>query len=222
MCREITAPHGRVLAGQCRELRDVAGKALELGIDDRIGSISRDHAAFPAGRANLLVVEQRIERRFGRRDDLDVEALEQRARAEGRLRQARVDAVEVTVRRFRGQPLVDAEHRVERMVEPDARRRAAEEMVARGEGVPYLARVAVGRRAIAARNAEFFERHALAVQHPENVVIRRDEQRGRVGERRVVGKPLRIGVAVRAHDRQGRNRRVEAAREVPRRRIGGE
>ena len=43
---------------------------------------------------------------------------------------------------------------------------------------------------------------ALAVQHPVQVVVRRQQQLGGVGERRVAGEPLRIGVAVRADDRQ--------------------
>jgi hypothetical protein len=43
---------------------------------------------------------------------------------------------------------------------------------------------------------------SLAVEHPETVMIRRDEERGRVGEGLVVGVPLRIGVTVRADDRQ--------------------
>ena len=35
-----------------------------------------------------------------------------------------------------------------------------------------------------------------------------------VGERRVIGVPLRIGMAVRAHDRQLRDRGVERARKI--------
>ena len=92
----------------------------------------------------------------------------------------------------------------------------------RGEGPPDLAGILLDRCAVAARNAEVLEPDALAVEHPEHVVIRRDEQRRSVGERRVVGEPLRIGVAVRAHDRQVLHRRVEAAGERARRRVGRE
>ena len=101
------------------------------------------------------------------------------------------------------------------------RRRAAEQMIVRGERVPDPACVLLDRRAVPARDAEVLEPHALAVEHPEHVVIGRDEQRRRIRERRVVGEPLRIGVPVRADDRQVLDRRVEASREVARRRVGG-
>ena len=95
-------------------------------------------------------------------------------------------------------------------------------MIVGGERPPDAARVQLDRSAVAARDAEVLEPDALAVEHPEHVVVRRDEQRRRVRERRVVGEPLRIGVPMRAHDRQVLDRRVEAPRKVARRGIGGE
>ena len=55
-----------------------------------------------------------------------------------------------------------------------------------------------------------------------DVVIRDDEQPGRIGEGRVVGEPARIGVAVRAHDREPFDRAVELSRHVPHGGLGGE
>ncbi len=118
MRREVAAPRRGVLAGQGAELRDVRGESLELRIDDRIGPIRRHHAPAPAARADRLVVHERIERRLRGRDHLDVEALEQCARTVRGISEARGDAVEVTVGAFRRKTLVDAEHRMERMVEP--------------------------------------------------------------------------------------------------------
>ncbi len=219
---EVACPGRRVLAGDGAELRDVAGEALELGIRDRIRAVRGDDASLPAGLPDLPVMVERIERRFGRRDHFDVETLEQRARTELGRREARVDPVEAAVRRLGRQPFVDAEHRRERVVEPHARGRAAEQVKVFGERVPYPARVRRDRTAIVARNAQVLESYALAVEHPEHVVVRRDEQRRGVGERRVVGEPLRIGVAVRTDDGQILHRRVQAARESADRRVGGE
>ena len=67
-------------------------------------------------------------------------------------------------------------------VEPHARRRAAEQVIVSREHAPDLARVALGGAAIDARDAEFLERDALAVEHAEHVVIGREQQAGRIGE----------------------------------------
>ena len=54
-----------------------------------------------------------------------------------------------------------------------------------------------------------------------HVVVGHDEQPRRIGEGRVVGEPLRIGVAVRADDRQLGDRRVEPRAMSRVSRIGG-
>ena len=94
---EVALPGQRVLAGERAEALDVVAEALELGVDDRVGAVGGDHAPLPAAGADLLVVDERIERRLGGRDHLDVEALEQRPRPERRCGQRRVDAVEIAV-----------------------------------------------------------------------------------------------------------------------------
>ena len=50
--------------------------------------------------ADRRVMLQRVERAFGRGDHLDIEALEQRARAEGIGGQRSGDRVEIEIRRF--------------------------------------------------------------------------------------------------------------------------
>ncbi len=62
---------------------------------------------------------------------------------------------------------------------------------------PDGARVGLYRPAIPARNTEILQRHALAVEHAEDIVIGHHEQPRRVGERRVLRIPARVGVAVR-------------------------
>jgi hypothetical protein len=102
---------------------------------------------------------------------------------------------------------------VERVIEPDARRRSPEERMVAGENVPDLARILLDRSTVAPRDAEILEAHTLAVEHPENIMVRCNEQRRRIGERCVVGEPLRIGMPMRAHDRQILHRRIQCAGE---------
>ena len=63
-------------------------------------------------------MRQCIERRFRRREHLDVEALVQRARTVCVVGKALGDPVEAAVRTFRRESLVDAEHRMKGVVEP--------------------------------------------------------------------------------------------------------
>ena len=55
---EIAAPGRCVLAGELAELRDVAGEAVELRIDDRIGAVGGDDAPAPAAGAYRLVMQR--------------------------------------------------------------------------------------------------------------------------------------------------------------------
>src|SRR5690348_15060858 len=95
-------------------------------------------------------------------------------------------------------------------------------MVVRREAKPDRARIRFGDSAVATGHTEGLELHTLAVQHPEDVVIRDDQQRRRIGERLVVGEPSRIGMAVRTDDRQIADRLVQMPRDLSRRRIGRE
>src|SRR5690606_24879845 len=82
---EIAGPRAGVLAGDLSELIQIGGKALEIGIDHRIRTISRHDPAVPAAVADRLVPAQIVECAFRGGDDLDVEALEERARPVFRL-----------------------------------------------------------------------------------------------------------------------------------------
>lgn len=54
-------------------------------------------------------------------------------------------------------------------------------------------------------DAEIFQRDTLGIEHPQDVVIGLNEQRGRVGKRRVRRKPSRIAMPVRRDDGQVRD-----------------
>ena len=76
------------------------------------------------------------------------------------------------------------------------------------------------RCSIDPRNTKRLERHALRVQHPNDVVIRRDDERGRIYKRIVVRKNCGINVPVRRNDRQRTRLIVQRARVTPDCRIG--
>src|SRR3546814_5368391 len=87
-----------------------------------------------------LMIE-RIERAFGRRDHLDPEAVEKRARTEGVGRQRLGDAVVIKVRRLGRELHVESERLGEHPVHPNPRRSAAQEMIILREYPPAFSRV---------------------------------------------------------------------------------
>ena len=219
--REIAGPGADIFAGQFAELFEILGKALEFRVDDAVGPIGRDDLAAPAGVADHVVPFEIVERAFGRADRLDVEALEQGAGAQLRFFQLGGDLVVDPVGVLGGQPLVDAEDRRGRVLEPQPRRRAAEEVPVAGEELPDLARVGLDRSAVFARDAELLEPHALRIKHAEDVVIWLDEKRRGIGKGIVLGIPARVGVAVRGDDRQVAHRGEEPSCDAAGHRIGG-
>ena len=66
-----------------------------------------------------------------------------------------------------------------------------------GEELPYLASVRFDRRIVKPLDAKIFQLDALRIEHAEDVVVRLDEERRRVWKGLVVGKPARIGMAMR-------------------------
>ena len=131
---EIAAPGGGVASRDLAKAHEIVAKTFEFRIDDRIGAIGRDHAAVPARLPNGLVVLQRIERALGRGDGLDAEALEQRARAEFRRAQARRRFGRNTRRHWPPTSRSSKPNRVAKVWSSHSpRRRAAKEMVMRGE-----------------------------------------------------------------------------------------
>src|SRR4029453_6087567 len=91
--REVAAPTPCVLAGDLAQSRYVGGEAVELGIDHRVRAKRGHDVALPPRCADLRVVRERVERRFRRGEDLDVEALEQRARGKRRWGETVVDGL---------------------------------------------------------------------------------------------------------------------------------
>src|SRR5256885_17146878 len=87
-----------------------------------------------------------IARLVGGGEALDVEALEQRPRPEFRRGEPLYDGVVDRPGRLRREPLLDAEHVVQLVVEPRTRRRAAEQEILLGEQLPHLAGGAVQQR----------------------------------------------------------------------------
>ena len=71
------------------------------------------------------------------------------------------------------------------------------------------------RGAIATFESKAIQRYSLAVEHSKQIVVRRQEQVGRVGKRVVQRKPRRIGMTVRADDRQGFDGLIEFAGDTP-------
>ena len=66
------------------------------------------------------------------------------------------------------------------------------------EDAPDLARVF----RFCVPNLKILKRNSLAVEHPEDIVVRLHQQRRGVGKRLISGKPTRLSVSVRAENRQ--------------------
>ena len=87
---------------------------------------------------------------------------------------------------------------LEGVIQPDARRGAAKQVVVLGEDVPDLAGVLDD----CLSDSEIVKRDALTVEHPEDVVVRLHEQGGGVRKWSIVSKPSGIGMPVGANDGQ--------------------
>ncbi len=217
---EVSVPGGGVAAGELAEARDVGGEAREFGVDDRVGAVGGDDAAVPARVADRLVPAQVVERAVGGGDDFDVEPLEQRARAG--TRGGRGSRRCGRRRRRRSRPR--GGRRGRRPSRRCGRARAATGCRAAGgssrRSGARSAAVGLGRAAVGAGNAEVGQRHALRAEHAEDVVVGDDEELRGIGEGQVLGVPARVGMAVRADDRQVADLGVERARKAAHRGIG--
>src|ERR687888_2221647 len=88
-----------------------------------------------------------------------------------------------------------------------------------GEQLPDLAGIALHRRAVARWDTECLHRYAARVQHAEDVMIGRDDERRRLGERFVLREKPGIDVSVGADEGQIANLLVQRSRRAPNRRI---
>ena len=193
-------------------------KARKLRIDHQIGPEGGDDPSLPAGGGDLPVVFEGIEGGIRRGDHLDVEAFKEGAGPELRPGQGLRDPVVEFIRIGRIEPLIDAEEEIEDMLEPHPGGRSPEEVVMLGEKTPDLPGIAFDRTAVDPGNPEFFERDALAVEHPEQVMIRDQEQLGGIGKGDIVRIPPGIGVPVGADDGQILDLAVQTAGDPP---LGG-
>ncbi len=188
-----------------------------------VGSEGRAHVARPAGRTDRPVAVERVGRVVRRAERLDSGPLEEDARPElraGELRRQLVVHGPGVVARER---LVDPEHLVELMGQPQAGRCRPEEEKVVGKELPGATVVGlgrgVGRTPVSDRNPECLERDPLRVEHPQDVMVRDNEQIRGCPEGRVrVGKESRVDVAVRADDREAGDAVVELAGDQP---LGG-
>ena len=95
---------------------------------------------------------QRIARRIGRREHVDVEALEERARTELRRRESLGNGVVRPVRVVAIEHL-DTKQLVQLVIEPEPGRRPTKDVVILGESPPCVAGIAFDRNTIAMRHA---------------------------------------------------------------------
>src|SRR5206468_7413531 len=91
MCGEVAVPAGDILAADLAEAAERGGEMLMFGVDHRVRTIGGDHAAVPAGLSDGAMMLQAVVRAFRRRQQLDVEPLEQGARPKVGLSQCRID-----------------------------------------------------------------------------------------------------------------------------------
>jgi hypothetical protein len=223
--RQIPGVRAGVLAGHLAEPGDPPGPALELHVDHVVRPERGDHPAArsaPAVGGQLGVPGEVVQRRLGGGQHLDVEPFEQRPGPERRLGEASGDRVVHLVGGVRAQRRLDAEHGGEGPLQPQPRRRAAEQVPVLREQPPDGPRVLLDRRAVAGRYAQPLRRDALAQQHPGDVVVGHDDQVGGVAERLVAGQDLRVDVAVRRDQRQVTDQREQLPGEVALPGLGGE
>src|SRR5690606_22543222 len=79
---EVAGPGAGVAAGDFAEPVEVLVEAGEIRVDDVVGTVGGDDPALPAGLADHLVPPEIVDGAVGGRDDLEVEALVERARPE--------------------------------------------------------------------------------------------------------------------------------------------
>ena len=220
--RQVVVPAAGVATGEHAEVLEVLGEPLVVGVDHGVRTEGRDHAATESVGGEALVMAEFAQRRIGGGDDLDAESVEQRARAERIIGETLGDLVIGLVCGRAVEPDAHTEHVAERVIEPQPRRSSPEQVHVAGEGPPCVARSGHVANSVGRPDAERLERHALAVEHPHEVVVGRDEQVGRIGEGFVVGEPSWIGVAVRAQQGKVGDLVVQLASDVALDRVGGE
>ncbi len=155
-----------------------------LGIGHRIGAIRR-HDSSASSRSDA-------ERGDGRASSVGdsvvaMTSMPKRSNsARGRnagVARALADVIEVAIGGFLIERHVEAEYARENIVQPERRRRTVEEMEVPSKSAPRLDAGSMPDALPLAATPSCSERNALAVEHPEQIVIGREQQTGRVPER---------------------------------------
>ena len=212
---EIPLPGAGLLPGDLAQADDILPEPLKIGVGHGIGAEAGDNPPAPARRGDRLVVFEGIEGGVRRGERLDVEAIEEGAGPELRTGQGLRNPVVERIRIGRIEPVVDAEEEIKDVFEPHPGRRSPEEVVVLRKQTPDRAGIGFDGSSVDPGNPQFLERDALAVEHPEQVVIRDQEQRRRIGKGDIVGIPPGIGMPVRADDGEPLDLAVQAAGDQP-------
>ena len=199
------------LRGQAPDLRRPARMPQ---VDGQVGPERGSYGAGPARSPDLVVPLERVGRRVGRAEHLDAEPVEQGAGPKLGPSQTGVDVVVDPHGRRGGQRLVDPEHAFELLRQPGAARRSAKQVKVVAEDLPDPPRIGFGPPAVDARDSQRLHRHALRVQHADDVVIRDHDQRRRIGKPLVEREQPGFDVPVRAHQRVSRGQLIQLACDV--------
>jgi len=168
------------------------------------------------------MVPKVIERRVRSGKYFDPEASEQCSSPKTGVAQSALDDIVVSLGCIGTELHIDSEDVGECPIEPQTGRGSPEHVIVAGERIPDLAGIGLHGCAIASRYSEPLQRHTQAVEHAQQVVVRRDQQAGGIAEAHVIGEPLRIRMAVRTYDRQPLDVLIQAASHAACVRIGRE
>src|SRR5215471_17001652 len=107
---------------------DLFAPIRTVDVDHPVRTKSRYHSAFPTRLFYSPVMFERVARGISRRQDFDVEALEQTPRSKLRPGELLGNVIINTLSRFTGEFLIDAKYRIELLSQPCACRCAAKKM----------------------------------------------------------------------------------------------
>ena len=140
--------------GDVRQLSNVGTPGRSIEVAQGVGPEGRKNALAQTVGGKLGVVAQVRRSRVRCRDDLDVEAVQQRPLTELRVRHASGDLVMNGVSRLGARDKIKPENFDELVFQPVARGRATEELPVLAERTPNLPRVRLDRAPIEPRHPE--------------------------------------------------------------------
>src|SRR6266404_3270874 len=135
-CEKIALPVGGVCARHLPQTSKIFQKVWEIGIDYRIRAKSWNDSSLEARCADGFMMSKRIERRIRGRQYFNSKSFEQSSRTKFRGLQFFHDGVVIFVRVFRIEPGLQFKELLESQIQPESRRRPAEEMVILREYTP--------------------------------------------------------------------------------------